>query len=71
MHTSTVPTTYHAMLLRKHVHGATLTTAQPGLLPKQLCHHLTCRASLAEGMHVVTVGGAHIVILTELTNDTC
>ena len=54
--------TYHVVLGRKHMHAATLSSANASLLAKQLCHDILCRDSLAQSVYVISVGRAHIVV---------
>lgn len=46
---------YQSPLGREHVHGTPLTTADTGLLPKELCHNVLCWNILAQSVHMVAV----------------
>lgn len=52
------------------MHGATLSTADASLLPKQLCHDVLRRYILAQGVHVIPVCGADVVVL-QAKNQHC
>lgn len=47
------------------MHGASLPSADAGLLAKELCHDASAWDALAERVHVITIGGADEVILPE------
>lgn len=47
--------TYQSMLLREHMHGPPLASADASLLAKQLSHDFSRRDILAESMHMVAV----------------
>ena len=57
--------THKSMLFGEHVHGASLTSTDASLLAKQLSHDFSSGHVLAQCMDVISVGGAHIVILTK------
>ena len=52
-------------LFGEHVHGAALAAADAGLFAKQLGHDGARGDVLGEGVHVVAVGGADVVVLAE------
>lgn len=51
------------MLLREHVHGASLASAAARFLAEQLAHNLAGRHSLAERVDVVPIGADHGILL--------
>ena len=61
---------YKAVLLREHMHGASLTSADACFLAKQFCHDLTSWHVFAQCMDVVSIGGANIVILFQVSDHT-
>ncbi len=51
------------VLLAEHVHRASFALHAARDLAEQFCHHLPGRHAKGDGMHVVTVGGNHLVAL--------
>ena len=60
---------HQAVLLGEHMHGATLAPADARLLAKQLRHDLPGGHILAKGVHVIAVGGADVILPSQLPDD--